>query len=187
MQLSTEDYLRRIGRRMEAAGRHVALYATVLVLASIGGLKFTAYEAEGLRPLIETSPLLSWAYSVFSLQAFSNLLGVVELATALLLALAPVAPRLGIVGGALATATFAVTSTLLVTGPSWEASLGGFPALSPFGAFVIKDLVLLGVALAVLGRSLGGAAEGLAARPILSAGRPFGGGAAAAGDLPPPS
>ena len=133
MRASAEAHLRRIGRRMETAGRYVALYGTVLVLASIGGLKFTAYEAEGLRPLIETSPLLSWAYSVFSLQAFSNLLGVVELATALLLALAPIAPRLGVVGGALATATVAVTSTLLVTGPSWEASLGGFPALSPFG------------------------------------------------------
>jgi uncharacterized membrane protein YkgB len=91
---------------------------------------------------------------VFSPQAFSNLLGVVELATALLLALAPFAPGLGLLGGALAAGTFAITSTFLITGPSWEPSLGGFPALSPAGGFLIKDLALLGIALAVTGRML---------------------------------
>jgi uncharacterized membrane protein YkgB len=124
------------------------------VLVLIGGLKFTAYEAEAIRPLVESSPLLSWAYAVFDVQTFSNLLGVVELATALLLALAPLAPRLGLLGGVLAAGTFGVTSTFLITGPAWEPSLGGFPALSPAGGFLIKDLALLGIALAVTGRML---------------------------------
>jgi uncharacterized membrane protein YkgB len=118
----------------------------------IGGLKFTAYEAEAIRPLVATSPLLSWAYALFSPQAFSNLLGVVELTTALLLAPAPFAPRLGLVGAGLAAGTFAITSTFLITGPSWEESLGGFPALSPAGGFLIKDLALFGIALTVVGR-----------------------------------
>lgn len=147
--------IKQVGARLSAAGEYLALYATVLVLASIGGLKFTAYEAEAIRPLVETSPLLSWAYAVFSVQGFSNLLGVIELATALLLALAPVDPRLGVLGGAMAAATFAITSTFLITGPSWEAGLGGFPALSPTGGFIVKDLALLGIALAVLGHMLG--------------------------------
>lgn len=132
----------------------MALYGTVLVLMLIGGLKCTAYEAEAIRPLVESSPLLRWAYAVFGLQAFSNLLGVVELATPLLLALAPFMPRMGLLGGALATGTFAITSTFLITGPAWEPSLGGFPALSPAGGFLIKDLALLGIALAVTGRML---------------------------------
>lgn len=144
----------RLGLRLAAAGEGLALYATVLVLMLIGGLKFTAYEAAAIRPLVETSPLLSWAYAVFSLQTFSNLLGVVELTTALLLALAPFAPRLGLLGGALAAGTFAITSTFLITGPAWEASLGGFPALSPAGGFLIKDLALLGITLRVAGRML---------------------------------
>jgi reactive chlorine resistance protein C len=144
----------RLGFRLAAAGEGLSLYATVLVLVLIGGLKFTAYEAEAIRPLVETSPLLSWAYAVFSPQAFSNLLGVVELTTALLLALAPFAPHLGLLGAALAAGTFAITSTFLITGPSWEASLGGFPALSPPGGFIVKDLALLGIALAVAGRML---------------------------------
>lgn len=146
--------LGKVGLRLATAGERLALAATVLVLALIGGLKFTAYEAEAIRPLVESSPLLSWAYAAFSPQAFSNLLGVVELTTALLLALAALAPRLGLLGGALAVATFAITSSFLITGPSWEARLGGFPALSPAGGFIVKDLALLGIALAVAGRML---------------------------------
>jgi uncharacterized membrane protein YkgB len=130
------------------------------VLGLIGGLKFTAYEAEAIRPLVESSPLLCWAYAVFSPRAFSNLLGVAELTTALFLALAPVAPRLGLLGGALAGATFAITSSFLITGPSWEASLGGFPALSPVGGFIVKDLALLGIGLTVGGRMLARLAPG---------------------------
>jgi hypothetical protein len=31
----------------------------VVVLQWIGGMKFTAYEAEGIKPLVENSPLVS--------------------------------------------------------------------------------------------------------------------------------
>jgi uncharacterized membrane protein YkgB len=152
----------RYGARIESAGRLVALYGAVLVLLMIGGLKFTAYEAEAIRPLVEASPLLGWAYGILSPRSFSNLLGVIEIATGLMLAVAPLAPLPGVVGAAGAATTFAVTSTFLITGPSWEASLGGFPALSPFGGFVVKDLALLGIAVSTLGR----AARGTRAGPI---------------------
>jgi reactive chlorine resistance protein C len=45
-----------------------------------------------------------------------------------------------------------------------DASAGGFPALSPGGQFVIKDLVLLGAAVGSLGESV------LAVRPPASPG-----------------
>jgi reactive chlorine resistance protein C len=146
--------LRQLGERVATAGDHLALYATVLILLTIGGLKFTAYEAEAIRPLVQTSPLISWAYALFSVHGFSNLLGVIELVVALLLALAPFAPRLGLIGGVTAAGTFAITSTFLITGPAWEPSLGGFPALSPAGGFLIKDLALLGIAISAIGRML---------------------------------
>ena len=38
--------------------------------------------------------------------------------------------------------------------PGWEKSLGGFPALSGSGGFLLKDVVLLGAALFTLGDSL---------------------------------
>lgn len=46
-------------------------------------MKFTAYEAEGIRPPVENSPLMGWMYRDLSLQAVSNLLGVVEIAITL--------------------------------------------------------------------------------------------------------
>jgi uncharacterized membrane protein YkgB len=50
-------------------------------------MKFTDYEAQGLVPLVENSPLLSWFYAVFSVRGFSTLLGFVELGIGLLIAL----------------------------------------------------------------------------------------------------
>jgi len=38
--------------------------------------------------------------------------------------------------------------------PGWEPQLGGFPALSSAGGFLVKDLILLGAALWSLGESL---------------------------------
>jgi uncharacterized membrane protein YkgB len=45
---------------------HVTRYGLVLVLLWIGGMKFTAYEAEGIRPLVPNSPLMGWVYNLMS-------------------------------------------------------------------------------------------------------------------------
>jgi uncharacterized membrane protein YkgB len=89
-------------------------------------------------------------------QAFSSLLGVVEIATGLLIALRPVWPLGSAIGSGLAVGTFLTTLTFLFTTPGWEPSLGGFPALSAMpGQFLLKDLVLLGVAIFTAGEALG--------------------------------
>lgn len=64
-----------IHARLEGLASFVARYGLVVVIAWIGALKFTAYEAEGIQPLVANSPLLSWLYNLFSVQTFSNLLG----------------------------------------------------------------------------------------------------------------
>src|SRR5215217_3447643 len=56
----------------------------------------------------------------------------------------------------LAVFTFLTTLTFLFSLPGWEKSLGGFPALSGSGGFLLKDVVLLGAALFTLGDSLAG-------------------------------
>jgi uncharacterized membrane protein YkgB len=139
---------------LQAAGRFLLRYGLVLILLWIGGMKFTAYEAEGIRPLVETSPLMSWLYSFLSLQGVSNLLGVTEITIAVLISLRPVAPRLCAVGSALAIPMFLTTLSFLFSLPGWEASLGGFPALSGSGGFLLKDILLLGVAVWSLGEAL---------------------------------
>ena len=123
-------------------------------LLLIGGMKFTQVEIDGLKPLIGGTPWLAWMYPVFGEAGSSYLLGVVEIATALLLILSPWSPRAGIIGGAVAVVTFLVTCSIMVALPIWEPTLG-FPALGPLGQFLIKDIALLGISLVVLGESLG--------------------------------
>jgi uncharacterized membrane protein YkgB len=134
--------------RLQTIGKHVARYGLVVVLLWIGGMKFTAYEAEGIRPMVANSPLMGWVYGFTSITAFSALLGVIEIAIGLLIALRPVWPMGSAAGSVLAAGMFLTTLTFLITTPGWEPSLGGFPALSAMpGQFVLKDIVLLGVAL----------------------------------------
>lgn len=148
--------LEKDGRKnaVSTIGELLIRYGLVLVLAWIGAMKFTAYEAEGIKTLVETSPLMSWMYKVFSLQATSNLFGIAELVAALLIAARPWIPKLSAFGSVLAVFTFLTTLTFLFSLPGWEQSLGGFPALSGSGGFLLKDVVLLGASFWTLGDSL---------------------------------
>jgi uncharacterized membrane protein YkgB len=140
---------------MEAVGRHCVQYGLVLVLLWIGGMKFTAYEAEGISGFVTNSPLMSWVYSVFSIRGFSSLLGATEIVIGLLIAARPLSVRAALVGSALAVVMFLTTLSFLLTTPGvWEASAGGFPALSVVpGQFLIKDVVLLGASLWMFGEA----------------------------------
>jgi uncharacterized membrane protein YkgB len=135
------------------AGRIIALAGVILPLLLIGGMKFTQVEIEALKPLIGGTPWLAWMYPVFGEAAASYVLGVVEIATALLLIACPWSARAGVAGGALAVLIFLVTCSIMVALPIWEPTLG-FPALGPAGQFLIKDIALLGIALVILSESL---------------------------------
>jgi uncharacterized membrane protein YkgB len=135
-------------------GAFLLRYGLVLVLGWIGAMKFTAYEAAGIQGLVASSPLMSWMYKVFSLQATSNIIGVAEITAALLIAIRPISAKLSAIGSVIAALTFLATLSFLFSLPGWEKSLGGFPALSGSGGFLLKDIVLLGAALSTLGDSL---------------------------------
>jgi len=144
-----------IGSRMEAVGRELARYGLVLAVAWIGLMKFTAYEAEGISPFVANSPLMSWVYGVMSVRSFSALLGVVEVAVAVLIAARRFSPRGAVVGSAVAVGMFLTTLSFILTTPGvWEPTAGGFPALSAIpGQFLIKDVTLLGISLWTLGEA----------------------------------
>lgn len=133
--------------RLDAAGRAALRYGLVLVLLWIGGMKFTAYEAEGISPFVANSPFFSWTYPVLGKQGMSNLLGVVEIAVALLIASRPWLPKASAVGSLLAAGMFLSTLSFLVTTPEAWVSGSGFPALAVPGQFLLKDAVLLGASL----------------------------------------
>ncbi|MCV3241818.1 YkgB family protein [Mesorhizobium sp. ZC-5] len=139
---------------LQRLGRGIALAGVVLPLLLIGGLKFTAVEIEGLKPLIGGTPWLAWMYPVFGEAGASYFLGVVEIATALLLIASPWSARAAVAGGLLAAITFLVTCSIMVALPIWEPKAGGFPALGFLGQFLIKDIALLGISLVVLGEGL---------------------------------
>jgi len=145
-----------ISNIMSVTGRLLIRYGLVAVLAWIGGMKFTAYEAAAIQPLVANSPLLGWTYSLFDVQAVSILIGIAEISIAVLIAIHPISARLGAIGSALAIPMFLTTlSFMLSTPPTWEATAGGFPALSVVpGQFLLKDLVLLGAAIWTLSESL---------------------------------
>lgn len=138
---------------IQTVGVFLLRYGLVLVLGWIGAMKFTGYEAEGIKPLIETSPLMSWMYRVLSIQATSNLIGTAEIIAAVLIGIRPLSAKLSALGSVLAVFTFLATLTFLFSLPGWEKSLGGFPALSGSGGFLLKDVVLLGAALWTLSDS----------------------------------
>src|SRR5713226_716770 len=144
-----------LSSQVEAVGRELARYGLVVVVAWIGLMKFTAYEAEGIRPFVANSPLMSWVYGLMSVRSFSAVLGLIEVAIALLIAARPFSPRASALGSALAVGMFLTTLSFLVTTPGvWEPSAGGFPALSAIpGQFLIKDLALLGISLWTLGEA----------------------------------
>jgi reactive chlorine resistance protein C len=140
---------------IEMVGLRSIRYGLVLVLFWIGGMKFTAYEAEGISPFVANSPFMSWAYPLFSKNQFSAILGAVELLTAILIASRPFSARLSALGSALAVGMFLTTLSFLFTTPGVIEPSLGFPALSAIpGQFLVKDVVLLGAALWSTGEAL---------------------------------
>ena len=154
MIIEMETYENPRTLAVQRIGQFLLRYGLVLILGWIGAMKFTAYEAEGIQALVATSPLMRWMYKVFSLQAASNIIGVTEITAAVLIAIRPLSAKLSAIGSVLAVCTFLATLTFLFSLPGWEKSLGGFPALSGSGGFLLKDVVLLGAAFWTLGDSL---------------------------------
>lgn len=140
--------------RLSSIGDHAVRHSVALVLAWIGAMKFTAYEAGAIEGLVASSPLVGWLYGFLDLQGVSNLIGSIEIATAVALVAGTVYRPAAIAGALGAIAIFATTLTFLFTAPGWEESLGGFPALSVVpGQFLLKDIVLLAASVSLLAKA----------------------------------
>jgi len=131
-------------------------WSLVVVFFWFGGMKFTAYEAFGIAPFIENSPIMSWLHVLFGIQGASYFLGVAELTTGVLLVIGSFNALFSVLGAFMSSMTFLVTITFFITTPGvFESSLGGFPAISAgIGQFLLKDLVLLGASLCLLTSSI---------------------------------
>ena len=144
-----------LGTGVTRAGTYGIVASLAVIYFWFGGMKFTAYEAEGLVPLVQNSPLVSWMYDIFSVRGFSTFLGFVELTIGLLIAGRIFSPALSAIGGLLSAGLFTTTVSFLISTPgAIEPSLG-FPAISVApGQFLLKDIGLLAASVLVLGHSL---------------------------------
>ena len=133
-----------LGAHITRLGGYGIFAALAIIYFWFGGMKFTAYEAEGLVPLVQNSPLLSWMYDIFSVRGFSTFLGFVELTIGLLIAGRILSPVLSAIGGFLSAGLFVTTLSFMLSTPgAIEPSLG-FPAISVApGQFLLKDIGLL--------------------------------------------
>ncbi|QWP78297.1 DUF417 family protein [Lysobacter sp. K5869] len=113
-----------------------------LVLGWIGAMKFTRVEAEGVAGLMQSSPLFSWLYGPLDVQGASNLIGAIELLTAALIATWPRCPRVARWGLLAAIATYLLTNSFLLSLPGWQPGYG-FPFVGGTGQFLLKDVLLL--------------------------------------------
>jgi reactive chlorine resistance protein C len=143
--------------KLETWGVSISRYGLVVVFLLIGFLKFTPSEAAGIQPLVAHSPFLSWLYSVLSVQGVSNLIGAIEIAIAVLLALRPVSAKASFIGSLGSIVTFLLTTSFLFSTPGAVQLNHGLPVLGDAGQFLIKDVVLLGASFWTASEALGAA------------------------------
>jgi uncharacterized membrane protein YkgB len=143
--------LRRSGLFAEDLDYHLIRASMVIIFVFFGYQKWFAYEAGRLVPFISNSPLIWWLYPVFGLRGASWLLGVSEWTFGALLLAGFWDKRLGILGAAGSTVTFIMTVTIIPFMPDgWDASAGGFPAMTGNVPFLMKDVVLLAASIYLL-------------------------------------
>jgi reactive chlorine resistance protein C len=144
--------------RAEDVGVGVLRYGVVFLLVAIGAAKYFAFEAEGIRPLVENSPFLSWMLGAFGVRGAASIIGTMEIAIGLAIASRPLAPAVSAAGSALGVVTFLTTLSFLFSTP------GALSLKHPAAAFLLKDIVLLGACITTAAEALRAARARAAAR-----------------------
>jgi uncharacterized membrane protein YkgB len=130
---------------------HLLRAAMVITFFFFGYQKWWAYEARRLIPYISNGPLIFWLYPAFGIRGASWFLGSCEWTFGTLLFLGFWNKKLGVLGALGSCATFLGTVTIIPFMPDgWDASAGGFPAMTGNVPFLMKDVVLLAVSVYLL-------------------------------------
>src|SRR6201982_1838731 len=130
---------------------HLLRSLMVIISLFFGYQKWFEYEAQALIPYISHGPLIFWLYPVFGIRGATYFLGVSEWLFGALLLAGFWNQKAGILGALGLCFSMLGTSTIIHFIPcGWAASAGGFPAMTERVAFLMKDLVLLGVSVYLL-------------------------------------
>jgi len=139
---------------LSRSGVVILRYGLVLLVLWFGVFKFTPTEAQAIQPLVANSPFLSWLYALTGVRAASRLIGIAEIAIALLMATRPFSARVSAVGSIGAIIMFLTTLSFLATTPGSWGVVDGILVPTGAGGFLIKDLLLLGAAVWTAGEAL---------------------------------
>jgi uncharacterized membrane protein YkgB len=130
---------------------HLIRVSMVIIYFFFGYAKWFDYDAKGLMPLFAHGPLIFWMYPVFGVKGATYFLGASEWTFAALLLAGFWNKTLGVLGALGSIGAFISTITIIPFIPNgWEASAGGFPAMTDTVAFLMKDVVLLAVSIYLL-------------------------------------
>lgn len=132
--------------RLEAWAVRAGWIGILLVMGWIGAMKFFLFEAQGVEPLLRHHWIFGWMYGYWDVQQVSNIIGLTELAFALLVLLSAIWPALLPLALAGIATTVACTTSFMFTLPGWAAD-AHFPILNGAGVFLLKDQFLLAATL----------------------------------------
>lgn len=125
-------------------------WSVVVIFFLFGIAKFTAYEAEGVAGIARDYWLFFWLYPLGGVRFASDVIGVLELSTSVMLALGSRVTFASLVGAAMGVCTFLVTLSFMIGNPTAFEAGYGFPFLGSSGQFLMKDLVLLAACFGLL-------------------------------------
>ena len=144
--------------KLNTLGMGVSRYGLAVLLLIFGALKFTNFEAKGIQPLVENSPLMSWLYRFADLRSVSGMIGIVEIALAVMISLRVWFPKISALGSFGGILMFLTSLSFLITTPGMWTIMEGLPVPTD-GGFIMKDLIFLGVSIWTAGEALNANAE----------------------------
>jgi uncharacterized membrane protein YkgB len=128
--------------------------AMIVMLLWAESYKMTRPGAEGIIPLVSNSFLIWWHFKLFGPYIGSDLIGLTEWLSAVLIIAGYFRPKAGILGGLVGIVIFFTTSTMIMTTPGAIISVPGIHGMrymSFLGLFLFKDVISLGVSFYLTG------------------------------------
>ncbi|WP_219350143.1 DUF417 family protein [Helicobacter sp. 11S02629-2] len=131
-------------KALSRIGYFIAYAGIAIIVIWIGVYKFTPTEAAAIKPLVSNHFLLFWLYDILNDQGVSNLFGVIEIITGILIILGFYFKVIRIIAGICIVITFLFTLSFLFTTPGiWKVVDG----VGHIDFFMLKDLPMLGLGL----------------------------------------
>lgn len=128
--------------KLSRLGYYISLLGIVLIMLWIGIFKFTPAEAAAIKPLVENHFLLFWLYDILNVQQVSNLFGIIEIITGLLLLFSLKWDILRSFAAFCLIITFLITISFLFTTPGMWNIVDGVPTTN---FMILKDIPMLGL------------------------------------------